>query len=56
MSHLEIIDQESVRIAMEYYLCVTTTYVKTTYPVNPQTKWYLRPRLLAVHQYESRYP
>ena len=38
MSHLEIIDQESVRIAMEYYLFVTTPYVKTTYPVKPQTK------------------
>ena len=40
MSHLEIIDQESVRIAMEYYLIVTTPCVKTTYPVNPQSKWY----------------
>ena len=40
MSHLEIIDQESVRIAMEYYLFVTTPYVvvETTYPVNPQSK------------------
>ena len=26
MSHLEIIDQESVRIAMEYYLFVTTPH------------------------------
>ena len=38
MSHLEIIDQESVRIAMEIYLFVTTPYVETTYPVNPQSK------------------
>ena len=35
MSHLEIIDQESVRIAMEYYLFVTTHPTLKLFPVNP---------------------